>query len=430
MTMPWNEDRGGGVGEGQKGERQKRNYRRELSVLLDVKDNGRIKAKSVIASAIKLIEHTDILACVPRAGNLYEITFKDKYSAEIIEDGLEIEGNMYEATKAVRDTFTVSFMNVPVYIEDEIIQGKLTSLGVEILSPMKRKMYEGTEIEDGTRFCRVRLPPNIKSLPFTMKLYDGDIYNYYRVIHNGQKKTCTVCGSDEHLKKQCPDFICYKCGYQGHTRRFCDVEPCEFCYEYRCQCGTDISDQTEEENGGINKDESECDVLCEKCGSKSKSCDCDVVSPDLENIEKAGENVISINEVDKKKEDHKGSSKQENNTNDDSGEIDNEIIDENKETNELLPVGSNIDTLTETVFGDVFVLSQGSADEQNTVETPADRDYACSANEDTTSVTEEFSEAREMDIDPEKRKRTYSTIVNTSRDGKKRKNTKGKKNKK
>jgi len=186
----------------------KRQYKREFSVLIDVKDNSKVKAKPILAASLNIVGHGNILACVPRAGNLYELTFKDKYSAEAIDDGLFVNGEQFEATQVVQDTYTVSFMNLPVYIEDSVLNDNLEKLGVEKLSAIKRRYYEYTEIEDGTRYCRVRFPPTLKSLPFTIKLFDGEKYNYYRVIHNTKKKTCSVCGSDAHLRKTCPDLIC------------------------------------------------------------------------------------------------------------------------------------------------------------------------------------------------------------------------------
>ena len=42
---------------------------------------------------------------------------------------------------------------------------------------------------------------------------------YNRVVHNNQTKVCSLCMSAEHVQRQCPHFMCKRCGEQGHTMR-------------------------------------------------------------------------------------------------------------------------------------------------------------------------------------------------------------------
>lgn len=52
--------------------------------------------------------------------------------------------------------------------------------------------------------------------------------------------------SDEHLRKNCPDFKCFRCGLQGHTKTSCDAPRCERCTHFLVNC--DEHDEAETEN--------------------------------------------------------------------------------------------------------------------------------------------------------------------------------------
>ena len=51
---------------------------KELTLVVDVKDNKTVKAQSVVDELVEEYGSDQILAVVPRSGNLYEITLKDK----------------------------------------------------------------------------------------------------------------------------------------------------------------------------------------------------------------------------------------------------------------------------------------------------------------------------------------------------------------
>ena len=80
-------------------------------------------------------------------------------------------------------------------IEDAVIEMTLRSMKVELLSPIKRRFSSGTTIADRTRYAKVKLPDTINSFPNTIKFQK----EYYRCIHNGQMKVCSLCYSSEHL---------------------------------------------------------------------------------------------------------------------------------------------------------------------------------------------------------------------------------------
>ncbi|KAI2645114.1 ATP-dependent RNA helicase glh-4 [Labeo rohita] len=158
----------------------------------------------------------------------------------------------------------VSFFNLPSYIEDEEIIHKLNSFGVTPILPVRRRYHPGTTVADGTRFLRVRFPKEVASLPYTTKFMTEEGAQYFRVIHDNQRKTCRICTSTEHELKDCPQFLCRNCLEQGHYARDCTAPRCQGCNRamIRCRCETDEEENKEmdmeiqEEMGGTQTETS------------------------------------------------------------------------------------------------------------------------------------------------------------------------------
>lgn len=72
-------------------------YRKDCSILIDVGDNKRIKAYNVISEAVKLVGNDSIMGIVPRSGNMYELTVRDKKDLDKLDDGLFVCGRVCEA---------------------------------------------------------------------------------------------------------------------------------------------------------------------------------------------------------------------------------------------------------------------------------------------------------------------------------------------
>jgi hypothetical protein len=213
-------------------------FTRELSVKVDVLDNTKVKAMDIIKAVTEVAGVGSLLACIPKSGNVYEITLADKESVQIVSPGLSVGDHTFKCMEVVLDELVVSFLHLPAYVSDEQITNKLNELGVEILGSIKRRVYPNTEIADGTRHVKVRFPPQIKSLPYSMKFFDGEANAYYRVIHNKQVKVCNNCMAENHVFRECPENRCFKCSDYGHLSRNCKAERCEMCRKFggRCVC--------------------------------------------------------------------------------------------------------------------------------------------------------------------------------------------------
>lgn len=223
-----------------------RKYLKEATVIVNVEKVNQVRAMDIIDAVTEVCGQGKILALRPRQGKEYELTMEKEESCEKLMDGLTIRGESCEVKRLQNKDHVVSFMHLPVYLDDNEILIKLEGWRVTPISQIKRRYYPGTNIEDGTRFLRVRFPKEVTSLPYSTKLETADGVQYFRVLHSHQVKTCRLCMSPEHLLKDCPDFKCYKCEERGHFARECNAVRCPECREIlnKCECWM------EEEEGG------------------------------------------------------------------------------------------------------------------------------------------------------------------------------------
>lgn len=261
-----------------------RSYRKEYSLFVNVGDNQLVKAEDVIQGVRQLTGNGKLYACVAKASNMYMLTFADKTVADLVSDGLSCGGKMYECKAVKSDHMFVSFMNVDPYVPDSEIVNKLEDLNITVLGNIRRMFYEGTEVENGNRVCKVRLPKNFVSLPYVMKLSDGEITGMYRVIHDNQKKLCHYCHLEGHLFRDCPDFTCHRCHKQGHFKRQCTAIWCTRCSRYDC----DVTHEIESEKESICSDIMENGELCVEC--EREMCVCTENESDGEPVESHNKN--------------------------------------------------------------------------------------------------------------------------------------------
>lgn len=139
-------------------------------------------------------------------------------------------------------------MHLLVFLEDEDILEKLEGWGVCPISKIKRRLYPCTNVEDGTRFVKVRFPREVVSLPYSTKLETEEGPQYFQVMHSHQVKTCRLCMSPDHVVKDCPEFKCFKCEERGHFARDCNAVVCPECNVVlnKCECWMGSEEEEEE----------------------------------------------------------------------------------------------------------------------------------------------------------------------------------------
>lgn len=156
-------------GKGQRGRKQieenrvenKRTYAKQATVMVDVGEARDGRAEDLIKVIAEKVGVEKILAMRPKQNRLFEVTLTNEESCDDLVDGLEIKGVKCEVRKLQEREYVVSFMHLPAYLEDSDIVDKLEGWGVTPTSRIRRRYYMGTEIEDGTRFVRVKFPNEV-----------------------------------------------------------------------------------------------------------------------------------------------------------------------------------------------------------------------------------------------------------------------------
>ena len=220
----------------------------QLIVNIELLGDAKIPAYEVIQSARLLCG--GLLACWSIAARKYELTMSNIKGKERLLEGFKIGETAVVASELANDEMVVSFLNLPAYVEDEEILEKLCSWGVQAVSPIRRRMWPGTRIADGTRFLKVKFNEKVQSLPYSTKFNTALETEYFRVIHDKQVKVCRLCTQRGHILRDCPEFTCHKCGVQGHFVRECSMstKKCKICFnvEDKCVCNESEEGDSEE----------------------------------------------------------------------------------------------------------------------------------------------------------------------------------------
>ena len=168
-------------------------------------------------------------------------------------------------------------------------------MNIQMLTPIYRRYYKGTKIADGTRYIRVKFPPEIKRLPYSMKFKTVEGVEYFRVLHDNQLEVCYNCMSDSHVIKDCPNIKCHFCKENGHYVKNCSKTfLCDKCglKEDECECEFNSEDYNDRDT---DCDTADCEMQADNAGEAEE-----------EKVEKQCEPTINT----QVKTDHKTEKKQ------------------------------------------------------------------------------------------------------------------------
>ena len=189
-----------------------------------------------------------LMACRKTGLKKYKLTMGHLSGKKKLMDGFKIRGVSIIAKELTSDETVVSFLELPAYTTDNDVILKLQGWGVSAASPIKRRMWPGTNIADGTRFLKVKFNDLVRSLPYSTKFSTATGPQYFRVIHDRQEKVCRI--QPGHILRDCPEFKCHRCHGQGHYARECGTDG-----EQRQQGGeggsreTDVGEEEERPRG-------------------------------------------------------------------------------------------------------------------------------------------------------------------------------------
>ncbi|XP_029281465.1 uncharacterized protein LOC115003706 isoform X1 [Cottoperca gobio] len=180
-------------------------YSKSLTVMVVV-EGGEKKTIMDVLKAVKR-ECGLVLGCRVRGESRLEVTMETVEGKKTLIDGLKVGETTIMGKEMNSDEMVVSFLNLPVYITDDQIIDRLKEWGVGAASGIKRRVWPGTDVVDGTRFLRVK--------------FTEEGIEHFRVIHDRQKRVCRRCIKPGHIYWECPELKCYRCGKMGHFSREC-----------------------------------------------------------------------------------------------------------------------------------------------------------------------------------------------------------------
>jgi hypothetical protein len=229
--------------------RYQREYKKEATLTMTVKDIDNITIIMIIKAVEDKVGIGKLIGLRRKSNNEFEMTLGSEMDCDLLLNGIMINGQECEMRKLCATERMVSFLSLPSYIEDDEISQKLINWGVTPILPLRRRYHPGTTVADGTRFLRVKFTQEVTSLPYNTSFMTEEGVQYFRVIHDNQVKTCRICASPEHEKKDCPQFLCRNCLKQGHYARECKVPRCQGCQKTMLRCRCERNDEENEDTG-------------------------------------------------------------------------------------------------------------------------------------------------------------------------------------
>uniref|UniRef100_A0A3B4UNU9 CCHC-type domain-containing protein n=1 Tax=Seriola dumerili TaxID=41447 RepID=A0A3B4UNU9_SERDU len=264
-------------------------YDRELTVSLEVTGQDEVPVLELMRCIRALCG--GLIACRASGARSFEITMSHVKGKERLLDGFKIGNCSIFVKDLCNDELMVSFLNLPAYVTDEEILQKLEGWGVSAASSIRRRMWPGTQVADGTRFLKVKFTDKVQSLPYSARFETAMGPEYFRVIHDRQTKVCRMCLQPGHILRECPEFSCHKCGVQGHYARECSNrqrrnKKCEVCYNIMEECNCNYSDSEAEsgsealyyEEEDMSNEEEEGEAGVRGCGTAKQAGSEDPVS--------------------------------------------------------------------------------------------------------------------------------------------------------
>ena len=136
------------------------------------------------------------------------LTFLSRENAEaIVEHGMDLGGVSYSLCLVSESRIELKIVDAPIWVPDEDILAEISIFGTRHGSVRHAfvRIPPGTRIATGVRYMRFRLHQN-RHIPSYLRTKAGVGKSpvAFRVMYEGQVRTCRHCNLTGHLAADCP----------------------------------------------------------------------------------------------------------------------------------------------------------------------------------------------------------------------------------
>ena len=178
-----------------------------------------LKANTIVFPAIprlKVVDYVDslenhgisaekILSVQVSTASQCRITFSCNTIVDAItEHGFILNGSLVlPQPLAGAKSLQLHLHDIPVWVPDCVVEAALSLYGT-VIGPIRHgrvKIRAGVYVASGVRFASFKQAAPMKAILSCITTRDGK--STFRAYHTGQKATCRLCGSTDHIAKAC-----------------------------------------------------------------------------------------------------------------------------------------------------------------------------------------------------------------------------------
>ena len=178
-----------------------------------------LKANTIVFPAtprLKVVDYVDslenhgisaekILSVQVSTASQCRITFSCNTIVDAItEHGFLLNGSLVlPQPLAGAKSLQLHLHDIPVWVPDCVVEAALSLYGT-VIGPIRHgrvKIRAGVYVASGVRFASFKQAAPMKAIPSYITTRDGK--STFRAYHTGQKATCRLCGSTDHIAKAC-----------------------------------------------------------------------------------------------------------------------------------------------------------------------------------------------------------------------------------
>ena len=178
-----------------------------------------LKENTVVFSALKGTKLNDYVKALEAAGfspdsilsiqvsvsGECRLTMADaEATSNLVEGGFSLGSHAFQPRRLEGKSLQLHVHDLPIWISDGVLESILSPYG-SIVGAVRHGKFQTARdvyVATGTRFVTFKPKQTYTTIPSYLHTPDSNLT--FRVYHEGQRPTCRLCSSLDHLAKDCP----------------------------------------------------------------------------------------------------------------------------------------------------------------------------------------------------------------------------------